>query len=375
MAISAEGLDGLGCDRVKLLALLLPVALALAVVPAQSQPGSDLVDEVVGGLQPYTPPPTPLIDVNPFLVDYKSFVKTFPKRQNNHPNHVAARNAVAAEFAGAGLTVWRQSFTNGINQENVCAAKLSTLNPDVWVVVGGHLDSTSWDGWAVGASIQPAPLHLVSEGAYDDGSGTRLVVALAEAYAPLDLAFSTLFCTFDGEERGLQGSLKVKQAMDGTIGGFPWPVGDVRGMMNLDMYGIGWPVRAPTYADVNSVPLRNQINTIRANLGIPTNMFKFQGISLGQSDYAHWYNAGIPTIFYISDFQELGVPATNNVPPNVFVPATPNGAYPFWHHDDTWETMLVMTGGDAALAASFQTALKVTSETLSVLALHPEIAL
>jgi Zn-dependent M28 family amino/carboxypeptidase len=337
-------------------------------------PAPTAAELLPGATGSYTAPGAPSVDAATMLSEFKAFVKTYPKRQGNHADHVGARNALAAELGAAGLSVWRQSFHNGIAQENICAAKIGSVHPTEWIVVGGHMDSTTWDS-TVFAPGGTGLAHLVSEGAYDNGAGTRLTVALAKAFAPLNSAYSILFCAFDGEERGLQGSARVKAAMD--VNGLPWTVDATRAMMNMDMFGINWPVRAPIYAEVRSdhTGLRSQIDAIRSQEGIPTSMFKFTGLILGQSDNRHWHQAGVPTVFYISDFQELGVPASNNVPPGVHVPATPQGAYPFWHHDDTYETMLVMAGGDAALTASFQVALNVASKTLAVMAFHPEIGL
>lgn len=315
---------------------------------------------------------TPHVDAAQMLAEHKTFVKTYPKRVDNHADHVGARNAVAAEYAAAGLTVWRQPFVNGIPQENVCAAKFGTQNNQIWVVVGGHLDTTTWDGIVLN---EPAPGHAISEGAYDDGSGLRMSISLAKVWATIPTPVSILFCSFDGEERGLQGASRVKQAMDNDLmpGGFPWAVQDVRGMIEMDMYGLNWPLRAPIWVDQNRPVVRNWIDSARIAQGVPNDMFKFQRITLGQSDYAHWMNAGIPTAFFISDFEELGVPGSG-LAPTLPVPAAP-GAYPFWHQVDNWETMAAMAGGDATLQAAFQNGVDIVSETMALFVLHPEIAL
>jgi|GEM_PF-2070933 len=329
-------------------------------------------ESLLSGGGPSSPSSTPHVDGVVMLAEHKAFVKAYPIRDGNHANHIAARNALAAEFAAAGLTVWRQPFTNGISQENICAAKFGTTSPRVWVVVGGHLDTTTWDSLA---GPDPAPGHRVSEGAYDDGSGLRMMASLAKTWAGVPTPVSILFCGFDGEERGLQGAREVKRAMDEyqLPGGFPWAVDQTRGMIEMDMYGLNWPLRAPIWVDQNRATLRSWIDDARIAQGVPNDMFRFQRITLGQSDYAHWMNAGIPTAFFISDFEELGVPGTGQAP-TIPVPGA-KGAYPFWHQVDTWETMTAMAGGDATLLAAFQNGVDIVSETLALFALHPEIAL
>ncbi len=329
----------------------------------------------------YVTPPTPLVDAGTMLAEHKAFVKTYPKRVDNHADHVGARNALAAEFAAAGLSVWRQPFVNGIPQENICAAQFGSVYPTVWVVVGGHYDTTTWDGMVFD---EPAPDHMVSEGAYDDGSGTRMMVSMAKAWkASVTPAYSILWCAFDGEERGLQGSAKVKQAM-GTSA-FPWTVTATRGMMEMDMFGLNWPLRAPIFVDANKASIQNWVTGIRVAKGIPSDMLKFRGAcvslptggcyTLGTSDYVHWRNAGVPTLIYLSDFGELGVPGSGLVPGTLPFPSAQTGLYPFWHQTDTYETMLAMAGDPITLTASFQTALDFAGETIALFALHPEIAL
>lgn len=322
------------------------------------------------------------MDAAQTLAELYTYAKSFPIRHNNLPTHVGARDAMAADFSGAGLTVWRQDFHTGFWQQNVCAAKLGVVDPETWVVAGGHFDSTTHDSMA----LSNGPGHQVSEGAYDDGSGTRMMISLAKAWASIDSAYSVLFCAFDGEERGLQGSREVKRAMDGTQGSttdpFPWTVSDVRGMLNLDMFGLNWPLRSPIYCETgHSGPLRAAIDAARLAEGVPDSMFKFKPITvgntnvkLGTSDHVHWQNADIPFAFFIADFSELGVPGTGAAP-QAPVPATPVGAYPFWHQVDTYETMTAMAGGPETLEAGFQTALNIAAAALATMSLRDDVAL
>jgi hypothetical protein len=309
-------------------------------------------------------PEVPEVDAKAVLANLKTFVKAYPQRQGNVPTHVAAREALAKAFDEAGLEVFRQPYERGIRQENICGLKLGVGEPDVWVVVGAHYDTTTWDSTALGRDAVGA---RISEGAYDDGSGTQMVVDLARAFAPIDSYYSIAFCAFDGEERGLQGSKAVFDAMQES-GKWPHEVTSTRGMLNLDMFGICWPVRAPIYFDVNSNKLNNEVQGIRKDMGIPDDMFKRTGLTLGQSDYAHWYRTDIPTAFFISNFEELAVPVPGQPAPLPTVP----GAYPFWHWQDTYETMEIMAGGADMLQRAFATALELSARTLAVMALQPE---
>ncbi|MBI2077922.1 MAG: M28 family peptidase [Euryarchaeota archaeon] len=312
----------------------------------------------------YEAPVLPKVDVKAFLVEHAKFVTKNPYRANNADGHKGARDYIAAQFNASGLEVWRQSFTSGIPQENVCGLKIGAVRPTEWVVVGGHYDTTTWDD-GVGRGQTS---HRVSQGAYDDGSGTWMTVEIAKAVSKIPSYYSIAFCAFDGEERGLQGSRAVYNAMK-EDGKFPYEVNSTRAMLDFDMFGICWPVRAPIYLDTNNQILTDKIQAFRKDLKIPDEMFKKKGLTLGQSDYAHWYrDPSVATAFFISDFEELGVPTP--VPNPAPVPGVP-GAYPFWHLSDTVETMTVMAGGPSMLEAGFQTALTLGMQTLNAMAFDP----
>lgn len=322
-------------------------------------------------------PALPALDVAQYLQLHEAFVTTHNHRAFNSPTHESARDALAAAFEETGLDVWRQEFTNGIDQENICAAQLGVGDPGQWVVVGGHYDTHTWDAALPGVGVglgEDAPNGMVSQGAYDDGSGTWMVVELAKSFSQIDTYYSVLYCAFDGEERGLQGSRAVHTAMKETEK-FPWYIDETRAMFNIDMFGLNWPIRAPIYVDENNAPIRGFLDGLRKEMGIPDDMFKFMGLTLGQSDYAHWYGARddyTPTVFFIADFEELGVPTPVENPAPV--PGIP-GAYPFWHFTDTVETMTLMAGGPDMLAKGFQTGLDLASHTLYFLAVDPSVVL
>ncbi len=343
---------------------------------------------------PYPGPATiPELDANALLVHLKSFVDQFGERAANLPAHTGARDAIAAHFENAGLDVWRQNFTNGIYQENIVGV-LWGYNTDQWVVVGGHYDMTTTDcivGGVANAVLDQAgaPVNApdcvtrpFSQGAYDDGSGTLMTMHLATAFADMvakngTLPYTIAFVGFDGEERGLQGSgafaANVFAEENGGIEDLaqetPWGNVTVHAMLDLDMFGLNYPaITAPIYFDNNNAALVDYVKARAAEINFPADQIKYQGISLGRSDYAHFMNAGVPTGFFISDFEEWELPA--NIP--VVVPcedAMPTcTAYPFWHIEDTWDTMVLMAGSESELEAGFDMANKLASGVLFFMA-------
>lgn len=318
-------------------------------------------------------PPVPRVNATATLDDLRHFSKTYPERASNTADHVLARDWLARQFQEAGLEVWRHEFEDGIRQENIVGIKWGEVR-DQWVVVGAHYDMTTTDcaipGSPIGGGFTPeCATRAYSEGAYDDGSGTMMTVNLAEAFADVPTHYSIAFVPFDGEERGLQGSGAFARAiLDHAT---PYGEVDVVGMLDLDMIGLNWPgVDAPIYFDSNSEALEGAVMAKADELGMPEDSIKYQGISLGRSDYAHFFAMGVPTGFFISDFEEFQTPADIPVTtPSTGGPA--GGAYPFWHVEDTWETMELMAGSYEDLESGFQTALDLSAELIHLFAARP----
>jgi hypothetical protein len=297
----------------------------------------------------------PSVSARETVDELTHFSTTYSERADNLDAHTGARDYMATVFEDAGLDVWRQNFTNGIYQENIVGIKWGNQT-DKFVVIGGHYDMTTTE-CAAQCVIRP-----LSQGAYDDGSGTAMTLNLARAFHNITTEYSLMFVAFDGEERGLQGSSALATAfLDGQI---PFNGGNntAVAMLNLDMIGLNWPaVDAPIYFDTNSIDLQNFTDVTRIAMGMPDEAIKYSGISLGRSDYAHFFAMGVPTGFFISDFEEFQMPA--NVP--VTTPGgVPAGAYPFWHVEDTMDTMILMAGSEQDVVDGFQTILDLSSEII-----------
>ena len=319
----------------------------------------------------------PIPDAGALLAELESFVNTYGERAANLPAHTGARDYLEQQYLDAGLEVWRQEFTHGIDQENIVGIKWGSVHPDQWIVVGGHYDMVTTD-CIVGLATSNAPgapqcvTRPFSQGAYDDGGGTIMTVELARAYAQINTTYTIAFANFDGEERGLQGSgAFVREVMDDQAS--PYGNVTVRAMLNLDMFGLGWPtVDAPILFDENSDELRAAVEALRMEMGMPEDAIEYHGITAGRSDYAHFMDRDVPTGFFISDFEEWQLPA--NLPYTVD-PATTGvvlGEYPFWHLQDTYETMELMAGSAEELEASFQAATELASGVLWRMAMVDE---
>jgi hypothetical protein len=147
---------------------------------------------------------------------------------------VPARQFIAGQFAGLGLTVSEPVFNfppggTPLPIANVIGRLEGSEFPDQWIVVGGHYDSRNINNNAGGAADTP--------GADDNASGCSGVIEAARAIAPFKPRRSIVFMCYAGEEQGLHGSTGHVNALTGA-----GQLGQVRAMLNMDM--IGWSADA-----------------------------------------------------------------------------------------------------------------------------------
>lgn len=318
-------------------------------------------DTVTRGTESVPTSQAPVLDGAELVADIQSFSEAYPKRNANGPTHQAARDHLAGEMEAMGYDVLRQEFEAPVSPSstpsnvatddgtlvNIIGLKWGETDPDSWIVIGGHYDVT--DGAVYGA--------------YDDGSGTILTLELARAFTDIPTERTIAFFMFDGEEQGLRGSSHfVETLIDGRFADEFGHDPEIFAMIDLDMFGINYPAEPPIYFDDNSDAIRGFVDASRTEIGIPDDKFKFQGISLGRSDYAPFEDAGIPIAFFISAFEEIYVGP---------VPAPQGTAYPFWHQADTVEGMELMAGNRELLEQGFTTAARLSSELLHWLATTP----
>lgn len=321
---------------------LLPLLLLLPAVGGCVSPGATDEPADGDGAAAEAPLLWPKVDARETLDVLKAYSEAYPYRQSGQPTHLQARDFLASSFEDAGLEVVRQRFGGSLlgvaplpyEGENVIGIKWGE-DREHWVVVGAHYDITE------GAVY----------GAYDDGSGNMMVQKLAEAFAQVPTNRTLAFVQFDQEERGLVGSeFFLQSVLDGK---FDHPV-TIDAMLDLDMIGITWPHPAKLVCWVNSPALQAKGEEARKAVGVPDENVEYREPQGGTSDGATFIRAGIPTIYYWSDWDEVVMKDGRAVP----------GSYPFWHQADTYESMVLMAGDEATLEAGFQTVLDVSSQVL-----------
>jgi hypothetical protein len=347
--------------------LLVVAFLGAALLAGCLQDSSDSQPSV-STPQPTTatvPTAAPKLDAALLLSDLKSFASQFPERHDNVATHEGARQWILQQWADAGLTTYRQNFTSGIPQANMIGVKWGEDRDD-WIIVGGHYDTTHWDCSADDSLPEPVNCagHELSQGAYDDGSGTMMSVELGKLWANVTSHYTIAFVAYDGEERGLNGARAfVKAATEGPDGDNPLPWNfTIRGALDIDMFGITWPgTNAPTQILDNSNALHGVFQETRKAMGMPDDMYFCKDMfTLGSSDFQEYFDLGVPTVFFSSDFGKWTPPGAPASPPQ--------SVYPDWHFIDTYDTMQAMAGGAPQLLAGFQTASGLAAAELHAMA-------
>jgi hypothetical protein len=336
-----------------LTALLAAPLLAGCVSPSA---GTDPVPETA---MPALPHEAPHVDAAEVLAEVLRFSEAYPMRRGNNEAHNAARAELLANYEAWGYQAFMDEFEAPVSRTstptnvqndgrlvNIVGIKWGHELPHEWIVVGAHYDVT--DGAVYGA--------------YDDGSGTWIVQKLAEAFKDEHVERTVVFVNFDGEEQGLRGSAHMVEA----VAKGEWPMdapitnGTIVGMIDFDMAGIMYPAAPPLVADVRSPQMKAVIQNKSAELGIPEDKVEYRGISGGSSDNGPFKDAEIPSVLFISDFDEVAYGP---------VPGLPNAVtYPFWHKLDTYEGMVQMAGGEENLRAGFQHVVDIGSELLHEMA-------
>ena len=291
----------------------------------------------------------PKVDAAKTLAALKTFSEAYPYRQSGTATHNGARDNLEAGFKAAGLETMRQTFASGVGAapvpydgQNILGIKWGT-DRNHWVVVGAHYDITE------GAVY----------GTYDDGSGTMIVQHLARAFANVTTARTIVFCNFDGEEEGLRGSTHMfKSVVDGS---WKYANGTVVGDEDFDMAGINYPAAPPLVADVRSPEMKAVIDAAREAAKMPNGTVAYRGISSGSSDNGPFKAGQIPSVLFISDFDDVRLTT-----PAGAVPLP--GNYPFWHRYDTYDGMVQLAGGADNLVKGFQNAEDIGSALLSFMA-------
>jgi len=259
----------------------------------------------------------------------------------------SAAEAMAEEMRGMGFDfVEVTRYDDDPDQLNVVGYNWGRVNPDQYIVVGGHFDI---------AYVFTPPGGGTNEGANDDTSGSTVSLEMAQALAKMEFDHTVVAALWACEEEGLLGSLAYVAHLPENI--------TVKSYMNFDMVSLNYPIiplsdpligpggeifSATKYewsidvagaSDSNMQMMHDWVGTtIEDDLSYsPTdaNPIYWNIAESCASDHCSFFSADFPTFNFFS----------------------PGGEISFWQEwhspSDTLEFMTAKAGGQAGMASGF----------------------
>ncbi len=159
------------------------------------------------------------------------------------------------------------------------------------------------DGPGDGVVVLGAHYDTVAEvaGANDNGSGTAIVLSLAEALAGKSLPFDLKIVAFGSEELGLLGSRHYIESLTQA------ELRRTKAMLNFDAVGTG-----PRLGILGNQEFTDLALDFGDSVGVDVQVSP--GIRGGSSDHAPFAEAGVPVLmFFSSDFSRIHTPADNTL--------------------------------------------------------------
>ena len=234
------------------------------------------------------------------------FVTLHPYRESGTTTQKESGEYIKNFFSALNLSICEQNFEYDLSQgyyqtpqtiqDRNIVARLNA-NSNQTVVVGAHYDNAFSSG--------------KGQGAYDNGSGVGIMLALAESLVGANLPFNIEFVAFGGEEKGLLGSRFYLQNL---------ATSDMQNILlyiNLDSILAGDKVymycdEVDTIHQDYFVQIANQIGanistypTFKGVAGVYNQGDKLPYTHAGlMSDNMTFFNAGILTVSFSSYSQE-----------------------------------------------------------------------
>ncbi len=259
----------------------------------------------------------------------------------------AAAEAMADEMWGMGFDfVEVTRYEDDPDQLNVVGYNWGRVNPDEYIVIGGHFD--------IAYAFTP-PSGGTNEGANDDTSGSTVSLEMAQALAQLEFDHTVVAALWACEEEGLLGSRAYVDHLPENV--------TVRAYMNFDMVALNYPITPPTEPVIgpggevfSATKYDWTISVAGANDSNMQRMYDWVGMTI-ENDLAYQPTAGNPITWQIAEscasdhcsFFSAGYPTFN-----FFSPGGDISFWQEWHSpSDTLEFMTAKAGGPAGMASGF----------------------
>lgn len=262
---------------------------------------SNLDETLVPLRVPAWPTRLKAVKFDPAIADQLPFIKVsemistvetlenFKSRHISQPGNAEAIKWLAEQFKEIdGLEVSTPEFTYSSKKlMNVVAIQKGTVDPNIVIVVCGHMDSTV-------SSYN----YALAPGADDNGSGAAGVLHVARVAGKLPLPFTVIYSTVNAEEVGLVGSKALAKSISAQSSV------QIKAVLNMDMIAD---------RDDNEVAV---IGNTRSNWLI--DVFKDAALSytglrsktlydsnIWYSDHSSFWNIGASAILSIEGYPEM----------------------------------------------------------------------
>ena len=233
------------------------------------------------------------------------------------------------------------------DQLNVVGYNWGRVNPDEYIVIGGHFD--------IAYAFTP-PSGGTNEGANDDTSGSTVSLEMAQALAKMEFDHTVVAALWACEEEGLLGSLAYVAHLPENV--------SVRAYMNFDMVSLNYPITPLTEPILD--PLTGElfsatkydwtISIAGASDENMNRMYDWVGQIIDE-DLAYKPTDGNPITWQIAEscasdhcsFFSAGYPTFN-----FFSPGGDISFWQEWHSpSDTLEFMTAKAGGQEGMESGF----------------------
>ena len=305
----------------------------------------------------------PLVDSDEFmLVDGRRAYETIDMLTSEYNNRWCASASIHEGGAGYERAaeamedrMWDMGFDHveitryedDPDQLNIVGYNWGRVNPDEYIVIGGHFD--------IAYAFTP-PSGGTNEGANDDTSGSTVSLEMAQALAKMEFDHTVVAALWACEEEGLLGSLAYVAHLPENV--------SVRAYMNFDMVSLNYPITPVTEPILD--PLTGElfsatkydwtISIAGASDENMNRMYDWVGQTIDE-DLAYQPTEGNPITWQIAEscasdhcsFFSAGYPTFN-----FFSPGGDISFWQEWHSpSDTLEFMTAKAGGPEGMASGF----------------------
>ena len=259
----------------------------------------------------------------------------------------AAAEAMAVEMWEMGFDhVEVTRYDDDPDQLNVVGYNWGRVNPDEYIVIGGHFDI---------AYMFTPPGGGTNEGANDDTSGSTVSLEMAQALAQMEFDHTVVAGLWACEEEGLLGSAAYVNHLPENV--------SVRAYMNFDMVSLNYPIVplsepliGPGGEIFSATKYDWTISIAGANEENMNRMYDWVGTTIDE-DLAYEPTEANPITWQISEscasdhcsFFSAGYPTFN-----FFSPGGDISFWQEWHSpSDTLEFMTAKAGGQEGMESGF----------------------